>query len=81
MSYDSWKRPVKLSECASEREADVCAIKCAIPEENGLFSLQIKSEAWEGEYIDLSSDDPILDRFNLRIVLLKVEVSSIYPME
>ena len=79
------RRPVSFRRgdtAATERKALVLSVASAFedvfdaePPSPSNLLLQLKSEEWGGEFVDLKSDEPIPDRSVLRIVLGKCKVS------
>ena len=79
VSFKNWKRPVRLSGRPAERIGDMQTIRSAFPEvEEKEVNLQIKSEAWGGEYIDVGVDMPIPDRSSLRLLALENDTKVPY---
>lgn len=73
LCYNERKYPMKVSQYVSileEQNALLCEAKRVfdVADCDGEMILQIKSEAWGGEFIDLQTDEAVPDRSILRMV-------------
>ena len=77
VSFEDWKRPVTFSGCHSDTSHVVKIIKQAFPEipEGQVCRLQIKSQMWGGQYVDLPEGTMIPDRSNVRVILVELDGS------
>lgn len=80
--FKDWKRPVQFASGRSEGNdtaAVIQAIKATFPEitKDAECRLQVKSEEWGGEYLDLPEHAPIPDRSTLKVIILEAEHSQV----